>query len=87
MKEAKQLDDEEFQLPPVGELPTLESILKEDGLDLAYPMPPQPKIHGSKRETEELLFSNECEDNISQPSTCARKNKTLHLHQLCHICA
>ncbi|XP_063851088.1 vacuolar protein sorting-associated protein 8 homolog isoform X1 [Scylla paramamosain] len=47
----EELDDEEFQLPPVGELPTLESILKEeepgsvseDDLDLAHTTPPQPK--------------------------------------------
>lgn len=45
-----QLDDDEFQLPPVGELPTLESILNENDPgsvsddDLAIPPPPHPKV-------------------------------------------
>lgn len=45
-----QLDDEEFQLPPVGEMPTLESILNENDPasvsddELTSAAPPHPKV-------------------------------------------
>ncbi|KAG7169921.1 Vacuolar protein sorting-associated protein 8-like [Homarus americanus] len=75
----EELDDDEFQLPPVGELPTLESILSENDPgsvsddDLAIPPPPQPKTSFSTEGGDTLsVHSRGSSDSRSRTSSTER---------------
>nr|XP_045621529.1 vacuolar protein sorting-associated protein 8 homolog isoform X2 [Procambarus clarkii] len=75
----EELDDEEFQLPPVGELPTLESILNENDPgsvsddDLVLPPLPHPKASFSTDGGDTLsVHSRGSSDSRSRTSSTER---------------